>query len=413
MNKMMVLKQHILLICFGIVIIGGAAAQSGGRIMYVAVKTLALKSSTDFFARDQGTLSYGDQVTVLQQEGKWVEVQSTAQSTVNGWTVSTSVTAKRITSSGGSTSASATEIALAGKGFNATLENTYQAKGHLNYADVEVVESLWVSREDLYDFIIEGHLAQGDTYTFVPAQTDAISPEDAYYLGRAVGATILTRYKIYTEAPELTIYLNKICNTLVINSPKPELYNGYHVAILDSPEINAFATTGGHIFITRGLLECANSEDALASVIAHELAHIQLRHSMDVIETNRLAQSLQGIASSAAKNAAAGDPALVFDTSIRDVVNTMVMTGYSQEQEFEADATALSLLATAAYEPSSLIDMLKVLDKNQPRHAGGFNKTHPAPVLRISHLSWTVRRYSVPDTRSFRWDRFRATQQQD
>ncbi|MDR3342153.1 MAG: M48 family metallopeptidase [Treponema sp.] len=409
------IKRYLVLVFLGVLIISGVTPQSlGGRIMYVAIKTMSLKSSTDFFASNQGDLSYGDQVAVLQERGKWLEVRSIAQAPISGWTVSTNVTAKRIIP-GDTTSASAREIALAGKGFNAAVENTYKAKGRFNYADVDLVESLGVSEEDLSAFIVEGHLAKGDAYMFISASTGEISPEAAYYMGRAVGATILVTYKIDTEAPQLTSYLNKICNTIAINSSKPDIYNGYHVAILDSPEINAFATSGGHIFITRGLLECANSEDTLAAVIAHELAHLQLRHSMELIEMNRLTQSLQEIAEAAAKSAAAAakvqDLTLTFDKSVRNIVDTMVMTGYSQEQEFEADTTALSLLASAGYEPSSLIDMLTVLEQNQASHPGGFNKTHPAPALRISHTKWTATRYSVPDTRAFRRDRFRAAQE--
>ena len=126
-----------------------------------------------------------------------------------------------------------------------------------------------------------------------------ISPEQEYYIGRAVAATILTNYKIYTENPALSAYLNQICQAIVINSSQPELYNGYHVAILDSPELNAFATSGGHIFVTLGLLECVTSEDALAAVIAHEIAHIQLQHSIKAIKTSRITHAINVTGSSA------------------------------------------------------------------------------------------------------------------
>jgi len=105
---------------------------------------------------------------------------------------------------------------------------------------------------------------------------EQITPEQEYYIGRAVGANILAMYKIDNSRPAMTAYVNKIANALVINSERPEIFNGYHANILDSDEINAFATSGGHIFITRGLIDSAASEDELAAVIAHEVAHIQL-----------------------------------------------------------------------------------------------------------------------------------------
>ena len=76
---------------------------------------------------------------------------------------------------------------------------------------------------------------------------EEITPENEYYIGRAVAATILSNYKVYS-ASTTEAYLNKICAAIVINSDKPELYNGYHVKILDSGEVNAFATSGGHIY---------------------------------------------------------------------------------------------------------------------------------------------------------------------
>jgi predicted Zn-dependent protease len=121
------------------------------------------------------------------------------------------------------------------------------------------------------------------------SQNDAeLSPVDEYFLGRAVGANLLSRYKIYARNAPLTDYLNSICFALAVNSSQPDLYAGYHVLILDSPEINAFATPGGHIFITRALIQAVESEDALAAVIAHEMAHIHLKHGIAAVNNIKL-----------------------------------------------------------------------------------------------------------------------------
>jgi predicted Zn-dependent protease len=227
-----------------------------------------------------------------------------------------------------------------------------------------------------------------------------------------VAANILTAYKGYTGNPGLLNYLNRICGALVINSPKPDIYNGYHVMILDSNEINAFATSGGHIFITRGLLNNVGSEDALAAVIGHEIAHIQLQHSIKAIRTSRITQAIMITGSSAAgivaQNTDLKELTDIFDESVEEIVSTLINNGYSQEQEFEADTLALSLMASAGYEPSSLIDMLRALEQNQPRSPGGFNKTHPSPALRIANAEKNVTNYSVPDTRPFRRQRYNS-----
>ena len=247
---------------------------------------------------------------------------------------------------------------------------------------------------------------------------EAMTPEQEYYIGRAVAANILGRYTIWNENPALTAYLNRICGAIAVNSPRPDIYNGYHVMILDSAEINAFATSGGHVFVTRGLIACANSEEALAGVIAHEIAHIQLQHSVKAIKTNRVTQALMITAASAAGIAAneAGyniDELLdIFDESINDIVGTLVNSGYSQTQEFEADSTALSLLAGAGYNASGLIEMLKELDKIKSGASGGFNKTHPAPAKRLANAEKSLRKYTAADTSSFRQKRFNAVKKQ-
>jgi predicted Zn-dependent protease len=231
-----------------------------------------------------------------------------------------------------------------------------------------------------------------------------ITSEQEYYIGRAVGATLLSNYPIYTKHPDLTLYLNQITAAIVINSPKPEIYNGYHTAILDSPEINAFASSGGHIFITRGLLECAASEDTLAAVIAHEIAHIQLQHSIKAIKSGRVINAIATTSSSVA-SIALSELTDILNEASGEIVTTLT-NGYAQDLEFAADKMALELLADAGYEPSSLVTMLQVLAKNQTNNPGGFSKTHPVPEERIARVQKYLQQYKVRDTRSYREARF-------
>jgi predicted Zn-dependent protease len=241
-----------------------------------------------------------------------------------------------------------------------------------------------------------------------------ITPEQEYFIGRAVGANLLTNYQLYQENPDLVVYLNEIVTALAINSKKPEIFNGYHAAVLDSAEINAFSTSGGHIFITRGLLDCAVSEDTLAAVLAHEIAHIQLQHSIMAIKSSRVTNAIATTGSSFA-GLALSDLAEILDEAAGDIVAAM-QEGYSQNQEFAADNLALELLADAGYEPSSLVDMLQVLRKTQPPNpdgladglANGLARTHPSPEDRIAQLERPLRQYkdTVRDTRSYRGARF-------
>ena len=237
---------------------------------------------------------------------------------------------------------------------------------------------------------------------------EEITPENEYYIGRAVAATVLSNYKTYSE-PEKEVYLNKICNTIAINSDNAEPFNGYHVKILDSSEVNAFATSGGHIFITRGLLNCSSSEDALAGTIAHEMAHIQLQHSLKAIKTSRWTAagiSATSAAVSVAKNSS--DAGATLNDMVGDVVTSMVNNGYSQTQEFDADSLALSLMASAGYNPKAMLDMLEQLKASSAGKTGGMYKTHPTPEKRIANVNTALKKITPPaDTTSYRVARFK------
>jgi predicted Zn-dependent protease len=234
--------------------------------------------------------------------------------------------------------------------------------------------------------------------------------EDAYYLGRAVAANIFAVYRPYTQNPGLTRYVNRICQTLVINSSQPVAFRGYYVIILDSPEYNAFASPGGHIFLTRRLVEAATSEDVLAAVIAHELAHIILKHGLGMISDMGLSSEMAAVAERAADfsgNSPAAQRLMIFRGSVTSIIDTMMKNGYSQPQEFAADREAMAILAASGYDPGALVDMLRILQRAQRTQRGGFNATHPTPEQRIANVEGVARQYRIQDTRSYRVPRFR------
>ena len=239
--------------------------------------------------------------------------------------------------------------------------------------------------------------------------------EDEYFLGRAVAAEILRTFRPYTSNPALTAYLNKICLAITINSPKPTLFSGYWVEILDTDEIYAFATPGGHIFISRGLIDIVPSEDALAAVIAHEVAHIQLRHMASIMAEEHLVQELRAVSQRAAiiagRHLTEQERTALFQASLTASISTLFRHGYSREQEFEADQKARILLINAGYNPAALEEILGILDQ---RHSpGNLSRTHPSPAMRIANLRSvplpaTSRVYLDPATIAARASRFNA-----
>ena len=240
---------------------------------------------------------------------------------------------------------------------------------------------------------------------------EEITPEQEYYIGRAVAAKILAKYKVY-NSPKAQKYLNVICRAIAAKSERPDLYRGYFVVILDTDEINAFATPGGHIMVTRGLLKCTDSEDSLAAVLSHEIAHILLQHSVKAIKKSRTANAVVKTGSSIAMAASGGNDGAKenlaeFSESVDAIVANMLEHGYSKSQEFAADAKALELMANAGYNPRAMDSMLNMLDKNTPKDAGsGFGKTHPSPQARLKNVSSKYGKYKVNDTSAARKKRF-------
>jgi predicted Zn-dependent protease len=149
----------------------------------------------------------------------------------------------------------------------------------------------------------------------------------------------------------------------------------------------------------------------LAAVIAHELAHIQLRHAAAIIYDQRLVNELSQIAdraaSMASRNINTMQQTILYNRSIINaMITTIFRNGFAQEQEFEADAIAVTILRDAGYDPSALAEMIKALEKVQPLRSGGFNITHPAPAARLARLEKVSLAGEGHNTRTFRERRF-------
>lgn len=239
---------------------------------------------------------------------------------------------------------------------------------------------------------------------------EVITPEAEYIIGKQVAAQLLGEYPLYRNK-DATKYLNSICYTMIIHSEKPNLYKGYYVGILDSNEINAFATSGGHILITKGLLKCADTEDAIAAVIAHEISHIQLQHSIKAIKASRNTIATLSALSATAVTLTNGDEDTVnltkaLDESVNNVITILVDSGYSVSQEYAADKKALELMSNAGYDTSCMNDMLSLLEKNSKNTKKGFSLTHPAPQKRKKNLEKEYSKYSVYTPKECRTERF-------
>lgn len=215
-----------------------------------------------------------------------------------------------------------------------------------------------------------------------------ITPEQEYYIGRSVGAVILDQYDTYDE-PGANEYLNILGQSIALASDRPELFGGYRFQILDSGEINAFATPSGLVFLTRGMLRLAESEDDVAAILAHEVGHIVEKHGLKAIKTSRINTALTSVALTSAQFASNEDVAeltAAFEDSVQDVTSTLVNSGYSRGAEREADAQAVAILRRLGYDPRSLVRVLEAMDQELDPGGLDFAKTHPDPEDRIEDI---------------------------
>ena len=217
---------------------------------------------------------------------------------------------------------------------------------------------------------------------------EQITPEQEYYVGRAVGASIASTYKIHKN-DEATRYINLVGQSLAMMSDKPETFGGYHFLILETEDINAFAAPGGFIFLSRGMLRLCRDEDELAAVLAHEVAHVNLGHAIKAISNSRWTSAFTVLGTEGAKGFGGEQLAQLttaFEGSIQDITGKLITSGYARGAEKDADKLAVTILKRVGYDASALPRVLKNMESKLKPGGLDFAKTHPPPAARIADL---------------------------
>jgi predicted Zn-dependent protease len=199
-------------------------------------------------------------------------------------------------------------------------------------------------------------------------------------LGRDVAANLVGAAPLVNDTT-LQEYINRIGVWLALHTDRPNL--PWRFGVLDTDGVNAFATPGGYIFITRGLLLHMRDEAELAGVLAHEISHVTARHALETMRKGALA----GLASDALSEYAKQKG----EESISKLVNAgteIYSRGLDKDDEFAADRMGAVIAARAGYDPFALASVLQTLMSINPKSdsVALMFKTHPEPEKRLKVL---------------------------
>ena len=235
-----------------------------------------------------------------------------------------------------------------------------------------------------------------------------VGESEEYRVGRAVAARILSTYPLVQD-PQLQLYVNEVGQAVARKSSRPRTYRGYHFAVLESLEPNAFAAPGGTILITRGLLKLCANEDELAAALAHEVAHVAHRDGINSIVKSRWAEvvAARRVAAAKERGGRAAEMATLFEGSINDVFKTIATNGYSRTAEWAADQEALRTLNRAGYNPAALATLLTKMVSQEKREQRGIYRTHPPTALRLAKVKMQIKDLQPDKMEKVRDQRFK------
>jgi predicted Zn-dependent protease len=226
------------------------------------------------------------------------------------------------------------------------------------------------------------------------------SVEEEVRIGRQVAGDLLGAAPLVKD-DTLQRYVNTVGRWVATQSSRKDL--DWHFGVIESEDINAFASPGGYIFLTKGLYKRLNNEAELAGVLAHEIAHVSKKHHLELLKQSSM---IGAVAQSVSKEVKSGDQA------VQNLIGNgaeMLARGLDKEAEFEADRIGVVYAARSGYDawglPTVLQDMATINTKDN--RMALLYKTHPTAADRVARLGEAVgdRFDSLPPGKEFP-DRF-------
>ncbi|TAM61150.1 hypothetical protein EPN52_03265 [bacterium] len=180
----------------------------------------------------------------------------------------------------------------------------------------------------------------------------------------------------YVSDPLLNAWVKDVTDRLWTQRARRDLT--YHIFIIDTNEINAYATLGGYVHVNLGMLDFAQSDDELAFVLGHETGHIERRHAVTEQTRNTILQILLGVASIFSP----------FAYHFGNLIGGLTVAKFSRVQELQADQYGLQLMTRAGYDPAAAVSSMLHLESLGESNdlVSKYFEDHPGSKDRISHL---------------------------
>ena len=256
------------------------------------------------------------------------------------------------------------------------------------------------------------------TTTSVFAQTKVTPPKNKYTpqqdveIGREAAAEVRKQYPIINES-QIRAYVERLGDRLVEAAPR-ELNNPvfeYSFTPVNLKDINAFALPGGPMFVNRGMIEAAATEGEVAGVMAHELAHVLLRHGT-ANATKQQGFQIGAIAGAIAGAVIGGGLGQVISQGSQFGLGTWLMK-YSREYERQADLVGVQIMARAGYDPRDLAHMFETIQKQGGSGGPEWLSSHPNPGNRTQYINQEASQLRIgprPNNSGFQQTRSRLSQ---
>ncbi len=203
-----------------------------------------------------------------------------------------------------------------------------------------------------------------------------VSDEEERKIGEDVSQRLRTRFGVVQD-PAVTKYVALVGTALAQVSERPKL--NWTFIVLDTDGVNAFASPGGIVHITRGALGLIKNESELAGVLGHEITHVSHKHAVNAIQKANAVK---------VGSDAAGSRVAFLDTLTNKVYEIVIENKFDRNDEMDSDKTGVSLAQKLGYAPNGLAQFLTRLDernKDTPAQNGLF-ASHPDTKARIDKV---------------------------